>query len=226
MLIAAAVLCTLAAPAQDALGRKVQAIYEQGAYQRDLPVETVAPRSHGRDAGPLEPRVRESEEASQLPEWLRRLLEIVLPILPWLAIGALLIVLLVAFLRARGSLVPARRPDEAAPKERPAVPSAPVSPDEPVADAAALARDGRFAEAIHALLLAAIAKLRGTNALAIGRSSTSREIAASAALPSESRDALHNLVRAVELTLFGGRPAGEADYLACAADFARIGAAP
>lgn len=89
--------------------------------------------------------------------------------------------------------------------------AAPV--DIPLAQARALAAAGRFAEAIHALLLETLAALSRASRLA--PSLTSREILARVTLPARAREALGALVLAVEISRFGGTEAGEADYRAC-----------
>lgn len=85
--------------------------------------------------------------------------------------------------------------------------------------ALAAAKAGRHAEAIRLLLHGAIGRLREQNARAAGRSLTSREILAKA-FPagrlqpeaSAARDALAALVRAVEVSFFGGRPPDAAAF--------------
>jgi hypothetical protein len=83
----------------------------------------------------------------------------------------------------------------------------------PIASAEALAARGRFAEAIHALLLETLDAL--SRAARLAPSLTSREIAARIPLPAPAREALSGLVLAVELSRFGGAAAGETDYRAC-----------
>jgi len=104
-------------------------------------------------------------------------------------------------------LGPAERDAEVA-GERPPAPVA-----IPIASAEALAARGRFAEAIHALLLETLDAL--SRAARLAPSLTSREIAARIPLPAPAREALSGLVVAVELSRFGGAAAGETDYRAC-----------
>jgi hypothetical protein len=87
----------------------------------------------------------------------------------------------------------------------------------PIAGAEALAAAGRFAEAIHSLLLETLAALSRTARLA--QSQTSREVLARTPLPGRAREALAGLVSAVEVSRFGGAAATEADYRACLARF-------
>jgi len=83
----------------------------------------------------------------------------------------------------------------------------------PVANAEALAADGRFAEAIHALLLDTLEAL--SRAGRLGPSLTSREIVARFPLAPRAREALTGLVDAVEVTWFGGVVPGETEYRRC-----------
>lgn len=76
-----------------------------------------------------------------------------------------------------------------------------------------LAAAGRWAEAIHALLLETLAAL--SRAARLAPSYTSREILERVHLPLPAREALEALVLAVEISRFGGVPAGEADYRSC-----------
>jgi uncharacterized protein DUF4129 len=88
-----------------------------------------------------------------------------------------------------------------------------AAPDVAIASAQALAAEGRWAEAIHALLLETLEALSGTARLA--PSLTSREILEAVALPARAREPLRGLVLAVEVSRFGGVPAAERDYRAC-----------
>jgi hypothetical protein len=81
-----------------------------------------------------------------------------------------------------------------------------------VEDATRLAAEGRYGEAIHALLLAAIQHFASRARLTIQPSRTSRELARLLPLSGESRAKFDELVMAVERTLFGGEPAGPEDY--------------
>jgi hypothetical protein len=89
-----------------------------------------------------------------------------------------------------------------------------------------LAREGRFAEAIHLLLLAALRDLDRRRAGAAGGPAwTSREVLRSAALSGEMKDLLAPLVATVERVHFGRAAAGPEDYASCAAQYRRFGEA-
>src|SRR6266446_1397805 len=91
-------------------------------------------------------------------------------------------------------------------------------------DAESLARQGRFGEAIHAVLLRWLADLARSGAIpARAPSLTSRELLRrETTLVAEARGALGSLVVAVERVHFGGRPAGLQEYEACAAQYRRF----
>jgi hypothetical protein len=81
-----------------------------------------------------------------------------------------------------------------------------------IGDATRLAAEGRYGEAIHALLLAAIQHFAARAHLPIQPSRTSRELVRLLPLSGESRPKFNELVMAVERTLFGGEPAGAEDF--------------
>lgn len=93
------------------------------------------------------------------------------------------------------------------------------------ASADALARAGRYAEAIHELLMQSLAEIRAGLREEFADSLTSREILRSTRLAPEGRRALGELIGRVELSHFGYRAMGEADYLACRRSFDELGAA-
>lgn len=95
----------------------------------------------------------------------------------------------------------------------------------PLGDADELARRGEYAEAIHVLLLRTLQELARSASVRVERSHTSREILARVPLRSDAREALFDLITAVELTHFGDEPAGAADYERCRQQFHRFAAA-
>lgn len=116
-----------------------------------------------------------------------------------------------------------RRGQDAALQAAAAVPDGPSEPL--LEDADALARQGRYAEAMHALLLLGLALIRRQRPQAIADSLTSREIVRSTDLPAAARDALDHLVIRVELGHFGLYPVAPRDYEACRGHFALLVAA-
>ena len=89
-------------------------------------------------------------------------------------------------------------------------------------EAEALARQGRYGEAIHALLLYGIAELDRQREIELAPSLTSREILGRLALAEEARQALARLVAFAELDHFGGRTSSEEDYRSCLEDCRRL----
>jgi hypothetical protein len=91
----------------------------------------------------------------------------------------------------------------------------------PLDEVDALAAAGRFAEAVHVLLLRTIAALP-RSAAAPPASFTSREILARTTFRPGALDAMSGLVEAVEVSLFGGRPVAEVAYRDCRTRFERF----
>jgi hypothetical protein len=180
----------LAAAAQAPLGDRVRRVLDGGDYQRTLPV----------DPTPSDPPLD-----LHLP-WLGKLLELLL-YAGAAVVVALLLVWLVRLFRSR------RTRDDEADVGAEAAPSLDVRLDAPDRLAAA----GRFAEAIHALLLETLAAL--SRASRLPSSYTSREILDRARLPGRAREALSGLVLAVEVSHFGGAPATSREYELCLARF-------
>jgi hypothetical protein len=224
-LVAALIACAATVEGQARFEGEIDGIYRRGGYARDLPGRAPTPDpipperrkvARGDDLPakdypartPREvrpPAPRDPSAASQILRWL-----------PWVVVGIGVVVLTVAAVRHRKSLA-RKRPQPPAAVEPPVTPLAGTPP---LAVAEALAREGRHAEAIHALLLAAIERVRSSAPLAA--SLTSRELSSAATLAPEGKAALLELVRAVELTLFGGRAAGAAEFEACSAALRRI----
>lgn len=134
-----------------------------------------------------------------------------------IAVGALVVIGFIAVLAREFTSGPA--PPESA--ETRAAQTAFVAPERTVLDDAdRLAAAGRFAEAVHALLMRTIEALG--RQIVVSRALTSREILARAGLPTDARAAFADLVTAVEITHFGGRGADADDYARCVACFHRI----
>jgi uncharacterized protein DUF4129 len=89
----------------------------------------------------------------------------------------------------------------------------------------ALARSGDYEGAVHLLLLQGLRQLDRMTGVNLAPSLTSREILRRPGLPAEAGSQLATLVRAVEVSRFGGRPAGEAIFQACLDSYRRLAAA-
>src|SRR5438270_10024235 len=80
-------------------------------------------------------------------------------------------------------------------------------------EADALAREGRFAEAIHHLLFRSIDDIANRRPALVRPALTSRELAGSSGIPERARSLFAAIARLVERSLFGARPVGEGDWL-------------
>lgn len=202
-----------AQPTDEEIRQAVETVLENERFQTELPNE----------AEPEEAVVEEEPSWSfELPDSLLGLARVLM----WLLVGAgglLLVIFIVnelsSFrLRPRGTATQpggADLPSGASPAE----PGTGLSLD--AADR--LAREGRYAEALHMLLLDCIAQLRRLRFDAvIAPSLTSREVARRLSLPEKSAHALSAIVSAVELSHFGGRAAGEEDYRRCRDNYIQI----
>ena len=98
-------------------------------------------------------------------------------------------------------------------------------PEEAAVAAEELARQGRFVEAMHVLLLQALADIRRRHDQAFAESLTSREILRHVRLPEPGQASLRDIVARVEWSYFGEHPAGPDDYQGCRDSFDRLTAA-
>jgi hypothetical protein len=97
--------------------------------------------------------------------------------------------------------------------------------ERPRDDADELAAQGRFADAIHTLLLRTLHELASQHLVRVTPAMTSREILARVSLLGEAREALAGLIVAVEQTWFGDDVPHGDDYQRCRAQFDRFAAA-
>jgi Domain of unknown function (DUF4129) len=198
-----------ARPGSAEVQAKARAVFADPRFQRELPRHT---EPSDLDAAPADRRVPggEGSSASQLA----------LPVLgagAFLARIVFLVLLVVAVLLIVGWVLRVlidrgwKTAEAGGSKEDTA--SAASSEREPAfEDAARLAAEGRYAEAIHALLLAAIRHFAERSRAQVQPSRTSRELVRLLPLAAEAREAFTELVRAVELSLFGGVPVGREEY--------------
>jgi hypothetical protein len=92
-------------------------------------------------------------------------------------------------------------------------------PEQVLAAADDLARQGRFVDAMHVLLLQGLADIRRYLGERFADSLTSREILRSTKLSETGRAPLRDIITRVEWTYFGNHPAEREDYAACRASF-------
>jgi hypothetical protein len=98
-------------------------------------------------------------------------------------------------------------------------------PDEVLAAADDLARQGRLVDAMHVLLLQGLADIRRHLGEQFADSLTSREILRSTKLSETGRAPLRDIITRVEWTYFGKHPAEREDYAACRASFDELASA-
>jgi len=158
------------------------------------------------------------------PSWLEPLikfLQAIAPVFPyifWGGVGlgaALLLFFIVRELAPERWFRNRKRAEVAATDWRPEAETARAL----LEDADSLAAAGRFDEAIHLLLFRSIDDLRARRPGAVKPALTSRDIAGLEVLPAGPRAAFARLARAVELTFFGGRPAGAEAFGAARTDY-------
>jgi hypothetical protein len=85
-----------------------------------------------------------------------------------------------------------------------------------------LARQGRFAEAMHVLLLQSLGDMRRRLEEHFADSLTSREILRASRLSETGRASLRDIIARVERTYFGEYPAGAEDYHGCRDSFTQL----
>lgn len=189
-------------------------ILSRDGYQTELP--GAAGRAGAEERSPLllEPRSRASGWRIPVPDGLGALLEI----LVWIGAAAIVVAVLVLAVRMALEAIGERRrraPAGEAPKPTTAAPRrAP-----PLGRADELAAAGRFTEAVHVLLVRALAALGARRGRAFPDSATSREILASDVLAPGQRVPLEALVEPVERSVFGGAALGAEDWERCRSAF-------
>ena len=224
MLLAAGVISIgvlLSPPPPEAVRRAVDAVYADPSIQRTLPGAVPLESGKGREGRrPSAPdRRRDPSPAGGSSTGGRGFATFLLWTVGLIGAGVLVAVIAQAIRERRGARGPATAGPAAAARaggERPG--------PAPIDDADRLAAEGRYAEAVHALLLHVVRGLTVD-----GRPDpppfTSRAPLARAALAPPRRAAFGALVEAVEHSLFGGRPV-DATAFAAARDAAHRAAAP
>ena len=91
-----------------------------------------------------------------------------------------------------------------------------------LAEADALAAEGRFAEAVHLLLYRSVEDIEGRRPGLVKPAMTSRDLAEAQDLPTIARDAFSRIARAVEISLFGGRSIDAGAWQTCRSAYAEL----
>jgi hypothetical protein len=139
----------------------------------------------------------------------------------WIAVIVGVIVLLYAF-RDMIPILRAGRGGAWAEDETATLETGPRAPEVVLDAADDLAAQGRFVEAMHVLLLQALADIRRRLDEEFADSMTSREILRSRQVADALRRPLREVIARVEWTYFGGHPAVRDDYLACRSSFSAL----
>lgn len=91
-----------------------------------------------------------------------------------------------------------------------------------LSDADAMAADGRYAEAIHHLLLRSVGDIAERRPELLKPALTGREISVLPGLPDTARRAFGEIARVVERAVFAGRDVGAREYAACRDEYERF----
>jgi len=160
------------------------------------------------------------EPAQPPPDWLRGLGELltalgpVFKIIFWLGLALIAVAIVWYVIR---ELVRIRLPGKsakaagAAAEWRPA----PAAALALLSDADALAAQGRFAEAVHLLLLRSIDDIDGRLPNTVRPALTARDIAGLSRLPAAARPAFIRIARVVEASLFGSQAVDRETFADC-----------
>jgi hypothetical protein len=171
----------------------------------------------------------------EAPEWLKAGIEAIgaffkwaapagQPLL-WIAAVLLLLVILYLFVPAFANWVDDfryRRKHAASAKDEQAGQVEAGAARALLAEADALAAEGRFAEAVHLLLYRSVEDIEGRRPGLVRPAMTSRELAEAEGLPGVARDAFSRIARAVEISLFGGRSIDAGAWTQCRSAYAEL----
>jgi len=206
------------APAPPALAQQNLHSPEDVAASRDRVLD-----NHGYQTEKPKPEAAPDVEQWTVPPWLVKTIL-------W-TLGAVVGAIILFFLFNLGrelleSRLGIKRSPKAAPAEPAKVQAVPPARREAehrtLAEADALAAEGRFSEAIHLLLLVAMERLRRELGPRVAPAMTGREVLRLSAIPGEAAAPLTRMVSLSEINHFGGRSAREPDYRNCRDDFLRF----
>lgn len=91
-----------------------------------------------------------------------------------------------------------------------------------LAEADALAAEGRFGEAVHLLLYRSVEDIEGRRPGLVKPAMTSRDLAEARDLPAVAQGAFSRIARAVEISLFGGRAIDAGAWDQCRSAYAEM----
>ncbi|WP_447932776.1 DUF4129 domain-containing protein [Sphingopyxis fribergensis] len=169
------------------------------------------------------------------PEWLKSLFDAIgsffqwsapaaTPLM-WIAVALVLLFLLYHFVPAFARWVdnlPFRRKAGGADAEDAAGLAEAGAARALLAEADALAAEGRFAEAVHLLLYRSVEDIEGRRPGLVKPAMTSRDLAEARDLPAVAQGAFSRIARAVEISLFGGRSIDAGAWEQCRSAYAEL----
>lgn len=211
-LLALLALLLLSCTAQAAsISETARQVLSNSAYQTELPSQSLPEVSSDPNFDDYPP----DQWSLSLPGWLFKVGELLLLCL----LGAVVLAVVARIVRLlldrnRGSAEDEPRQSRQADAAIPANVATPT-----LREADELAAEGRFAEAAHLLLGAALAYLKQRVAPGLAESLTSREVIAAVDLNQDRRSALLSIVDAVEVSHFGNHPLDGSGYGHCRACF-------
>lgn len=181
----------------------------------DSDLQTERPE---REPEPLPPpRERRERGSNPIAEFFASIFSAIGPLLGWTLVIAIAAAILIALYFMFGESLTLRRKEKAPEPDKDISIAPDLMPDEDAArallgDAETLAAEGRFAEAVHALLFRSIDLIQERQPSAVKRSLTAREIGQLSGLPALIRSGLSPIIRIVERSYFGGRPVDESGW--------------
>lgn len=183
--------------------------------QQDLPEQVARQLDLQSELPKDNPPPEEQHSRWRLPPELVRLLFYLL-----IAVGVILLIyalkeVLPAFGTGEGGWSDETAPSDADDAATGGAAAAAVAADD-------LARQGRFAEAMHVLLLQSLGDMRRRLDEHFADSLTSREILRASRVSETGRASLRDIIARVERTYFGEYPAGAADYQGCRDSFTQL----
>lgn len=189
-------LVLLAAPDPESVEDAARSVYQDQRYQSELPGAEPTTQS---DASAHDDNESERSRRRSQPMIRRSEGKVIGQAIIWIfatVLGSLAVLWLYATWKERRRVASARPRATVIVQETRAAST-------PTPDAERLAAEGQYAEALHAILLSALAR----HANRIAPAWTARHAARAL-----GNDSLTHLVTMVEITMFGGREAGRAEY--------------
>jgi Domain of unknown function (DUF4129) len=203
------------APAQtsEAISKAVEAAETAHDIQREFPGEAGEQKI---DRAP--PRVEEQPQPQATPDWLEKLFKFLKPglkILGWLLLAGLGVLIGYGLYQLVMSYVHRPRQNAEPSGAEHLIDIDATDAQGWLEDAESLAKQGRYGDAVHHMLLRAIDHLKRRSGKVIPRAWTAREIQAQLPISTLARALLQLLVQTVERAHFAGRDISEADFIRC-----------